>query len=254
MHRDLLVVALTTVMILGAGQAAWTQPTGTAAQLPAPAPTSTPATDAEPAVTWSAGATLASAFVWRGFVVADAPCVQPTASVKIGNVTATSWVNVIASGTSRGWSEHDFIIDYTREAGAWTLSLGYTNYYFATAEPGSSFTHEFYAGATLSVPLNPFVRVYHDVKLGDGTYVGVGVSQAFPLGGSKWSAAPTVTLGYNNHQWVAGSGWSDLNLGVTLALPPGGHLNVAGSFNYSQSLRTEWFPSRAYFGLTVTVH
>ena len=102
--------------------------------------------------------------------------------------------------------------------------------------------------------LNPFVRVYHDVKLGDGTYVGVGVSQAFPLGGSKWSATPAVTLGYNNHQWVAGSGWSDLSLGVTLALPPGTHLDVAGSFNYSKSLHAEWFPSRAYVGVTVTVH
>jgi hypothetical protein len=191
--------------------------------------------------------------MWRGFVLADAPCVQPTAGVKIGNFTATSWVNLIASGSSQGWSEHDLILDYTQEAGVWTLSAGYTNYYFRTVETGRV-SHEFYAGAAFGGPLSPFVRVYHDVQEGRGTYVSTGVSQAFPIGASKWSATPAVTLGYNNHQWVTGSGWSDLNLGITLALPPGSHVDVAGSFNYSKSLKAEWFPSRAYFGLTVTVH
>ncbi|MCX6537695.1 MAG: hypothetical protein NT151_01980 [Acidobacteria bacterium] len=185
--------------------------------------------------------------------MADAPSAQPTAWMTIGNITATSWVNLIANGASQGWSEHDLTIDYTREAGAWELSAGYTCYYFPTVQTGRV-SHEFYVGAAFSGPLNPLVTVYHDIKVGDGTYVSTGVSQAFPLGASKWSATPAVTLGYNNHQWVVGSGWSDLNLGVTLALPPGSHVEVAGSFNYSKSLRTEWFPSRAYFGLTVTVH
>ena len=251
MHGCLWAVALATVVALGGGQTAWAQLAAT--QPPAQGAPSTQATSAEPTVTWSAGATFTSIFVWRGFVVADAPSVQPSASMKIGNITATSWVNLIANGASRGWSEHDLIIDYTREAGAWTLSAGYTCYYFPTAETGRV-SHEFYAGAAFSAPLNPSIRVYRDVTVGDGTYVSSGVSQALPLGDSKWSATPAVTLGYNNHLYVTGSGWSDLNLGVTLARPAGSHVDVAGSFNYSQSLHTEWFPSRAYFGVTVTVH
>jgi hypothetical protein len=252
MPRHPWVVALAIVMVLGAEQTAWTRPAA-AAQLPASEPPSAQAPGPGPTVTWSAGTSVVSAFVWRGFVVADAPCVQPTAGIRIGNITATSWVNLIANGESQGWSEHDLIIDYTRAAGAWKLSAGYTNYYFPTAETGSVM-HEFYVGAAYSGPTNPSVRVYQDVKVGDGTYVSVGVSQAFPLGASKWTATPAATLGYNNHQFVAGSGWSDLNLGVTVAVPASSHVDVAGSVNYSKSLRTEWFPSRAYVGLTVTVH
>jgi hypothetical protein len=249
MHRSLWTVALAAVLILGGDRNSW------ARQLPS-AQGATPAestTARAPLVTWSAGATFTSAFVWRGLVLADAPSVQPSASITIGGFTATSWVNLSAHGPLQGWSEHDLVVDYTHETGPWTLSVGYTNYYFPKTESGRFFTHEFYGIAALAIPLNPSVKVYHDVTLGRGTYVSAGVSQTLPLGSSKWSATPAVTLGYNNHQWVAGSGWSDLNLGLTLARPAGSHLDIAGSFNYSKSFHPEWFPSRAYVGVTVAV-
>jgi len=216
----------------------------------APAPQ---AGGADRAVTWGAGATLTSAFVWRGFVLENSPCVQPSVSVSFAHFTASSWVNLITHGASQVWSEHDLGISYARDVDDWEFSAGYTQYYFPTVHD-AHMSHEFYVGAAYSGPLNPFVKVFHDVKVGDGTYVSTGVSQELPLGKSKWSVTPAVTLGYNNHQWVAGSGWSDLNLGVAVSLPPGNHVDVTGSINYSKSLRSEWFPSRAYVSLTVAVH
>lgn len=251
-HRLVCAYVFAAVMLVGGAQTAWSQPAATSRQAP-PEQAATQATDAGSTVTWMAGAAFASQFIWRGFVLADAPCVQPTASVSLGGVTVTSWANLITTGTSQGWSEHDLFVDYTREAGAWQFSAGYINYYFPT-EHDAHFSHEFYASVGYSGPLNPSVGVFYDVLAGDGTYVSAGISQTFPLGKSRWTATPAATLGYNDHQWVDGSGWSDLNLGVTLALPPGSHVDVEGSFNYSKSLHAEWFPSRAYVSVSLTVH
>ena len=203
--------------------------------------------------TWTGGVAQASAYVWRGFVIEDRPCIQPTASVQVGHLTVTSWFNLIADAGAKIWSEHDLTVDYSRSFGDWKLSAGYTNYFFPSAD-SERVSHEFYAGAAWSGPLNPSVRVYQDVTHGNGTYVSLGVSQTIELGSSKISATPAVALSYNNHQWVAESGWSDLNLGVTIAYPLSERVDLSGAFNYSKSLRTAWFPSRAYATLTVSLH
>jgi hypothetical protein len=240
------------IVMLGVASAAWSQPY-TGAQSPPPDLVSAQEPVPAPKVTWNAGAAFTSLYVWRGFVVADTPCVQPMASVSIGSLTATSWVNLIINGSSQGWSEHNLIIDYTGEAGPWLFSAGYTNFYFPTQHNAHA-SNEFYAGAGYSGPLNVLVRIYHDIQRGDGTYLSAGVSRTVSRGASRWSVTPAVTLGYNHHQWVEGSGWSDLNVSVTLSLPLGSHADVAGALNHSRSLHADWFPSRTYASMTVTLH
>jgi hypothetical protein len=207
----------------------------------------------EPAVSLGASATVVSAFVWRGWVVADGVCVQPSVWVEARGLTLTSWVNVRPHDEGDAFTEHDLTLDYTRSVGRWQLSAGYINYFFASNDVGR-WSNEFYVGAAVPGPLNPSVRVHQDVHQGSGTYVSVGVSHEVAIGVKGLSLSPSAVLGYNNGQWVEGSGWSDLNMGVLIALPLGRHVEASASVHYSRSLNEDWFPSKAWGGLTVSVH
>jgi len=206
-----------------------------------------------PAITAGASATVVSAFVWRGWVIIDEASVQPLAWVKAGGVTLTSWVNVSPRNEGDAWTEHDLTLDYTRQVGRVLVSAGYVHYFFRSFNT-DRWTHECYVGAAVPGPLNPAVRIYQDIHQGSGTYVSAGVSHSVSLGTKGLSITPSAALGYNNHQWVEGSGWSDLNVGVLLALPLGGHVGASASVNYSRSLNDDWFPSKPWGGLTVIVH
>jgi hypothetical protein len=245
MRRQRWICVITIVGILLAGRVASAQPTAPSSP-PDPPPTA-------PAVSWTAGALLTSAYVWRGFVIADAASLQPTASVTVGPFTASSWVNYTFSGEGKGFTEHDLTLDYTKVFGTLSVSVGYINYYFPKLDT-DTMSHEFYAGVKASGPLSPFVRIYHDVKVGDGTYVNLGVSHEVAVGTTGWTATPAVALGYNRHQWVVGSGWSDLNVGVTVAAPPRRHMAVTGSVNYSHSLNKDWSPNKLFAGLNIAIH
>jgi hypothetical protein len=221
--------------------------------LPSAAAAQALATDesAGPAVSAGTSLMFTSAYVWRGFQPTEGPAIQPSLWVTCGDMTVTSWMNVIASGGPGALNEHDLTIDYTRATGLWKFSVGYTNYFFPTASEGR-FSDEFYGAATWSGPLHPVVRVSTDVGEGSGTYVSVGVSHTVTLG--RLAATPSATLGYNHGQWVDGSGLSDLLLGVQVALPPiARRLSIAPFVSYSKSLRDEWFPSRAFAGATITI-
>jgi hypothetical protein len=207
----------------------------------------------DPAVSVGASVTVVSAFVWRGWVVADGVCVQPSVWVEAGALTLTSWANLLPRTEGDVFREHDLTLDYTRSVGRLELSAGYINYFFASNDVGR-WSNEFYVGAAVPGPLNPSVRVYQDVHQGSGTYVNVGVRHEVATGVKGLSLTPSATLGYNNGQWVEGSGWSDLNVGVLIALPLGRHVDASASVNYSRSLNEDWFPSKAWGGLTVTVH
>jgi hypothetical protein len=229
---------------------------GLAAAQSTPAAAATPAESqpaAAPAVTIGASAAVVSAYVWRGFVLIDEVSVQPSVWLKMGGLTLTSWVNVSPGVEGDAFTEHDFTLDYTRSVGRVALSAGYINYFFVSLDE-DRFTNELYVGATVSGPLNPSLRVYQDVQQGSGTYVSFGVSQAVPLGSKGPTITPSAVLGYNNNQWVDGSGWSDLSVGATLAFPVNGHLDLSASANYSRSLNKDWFPSKFWGGATLAVH
>ena len=100
------VVVAGTILLLGSA--------GPLAAQSVPAD-SQPARD--PAVSAGASATVVSAFVWRGWVVADGVCVQPSVWVEAGGLTLTSWVNGSPRNEGDVFREHDLTLDYTRSVG-----------------------------------------------------------------------------------------------------------------------------------------
>ncbi len=193
---------------------------------------------------------LTSAYVWRGWVLHDGACTQPDLWVKAGDFTVTSWLNVRHSpmGDSR-LNEHDLIVDYSHDVRRVTLSAGWTNYRFFGAESGR--TNEFYAGLRADVPLQPGVVVYQDVQEGDGTYVSLSAGQEFPLG-TRVTGTTQLAIGYNDHQYIATSGFSDVALTFKVSLPvASARMALQPTLTYSRSLMPDVFPSRLYGGLSV---
>jgi len=244
--RSRLMVATVIVavmsLVFGAGGSAAAQSASAEGQAASP-----------PAVSVGASTTVVSAYVWRGWVVADEICMQPSAWIKARGLTISAWGNVWPHNEGDSFTEHDLTVDYTRAAGRWQLSAGYINYFFSSLDSGR-WSNELYVGAAIPGPLNPSLRVYQDVHQGSGTYVSFGVSHGATVGSKGLSITPSAVLGYNNNQWVDGSGWSDVSVGAVVAFPLNGHVDASASMNYSRSLNKDWFPSKAWGGVTVSVH
>ena len=255
-------LSLCTVLMLLAGGAAYGQGTATSSGTGTPA-LQTPATTAQdvpqPAtepewrwrfVTVGADLTLTSAFVWRGFVLHDNPCLQPDLWVTLGDLTVTSWVNV-RSGVAddNNVNEHDFTIDYSRDVRRLTLAAGYTNYRFFGNASGNS--NEFYAGVRADLILQPGVQVFRDVGEGTGTYVSFSAQHEWPIGG-RITGTAQAAVGYNDHLYIDGSGFSDVAITLGIALPiRSARAALQPTLTYSRSLMPGRFPSRLFGGLSV---
>lgn len=201
----------------------------------------------------SAGAEVlfVSAYVWRGFVPADAPSYQPAAWVAVGDLTISSWVSL--SGRSAGSAtEHDLTVDYSRAWRDWTLSVGWINYVFPQADT-DGVSNEIYGGLAYGGPLTPSLRVYHDVHAGSGTYVSLAVGHTMALA-NRVELSPAVAVGYNHRAWIDRSGWSDVNVSLKAAVPLGrSRLWVVPLVGYSHPMSRAIGPRRAYGGLGLTV-
>lgn len=224
-----------------------------------PAPAQAPAAAPAPAPKWhvTAGSEwmATNAYIWRGFVPNDSFSVQPNNWIKFGDITVTSWMNIARRHVEgRPITEHDLTVDYSKTRGAFTWSGGWINYTFPELETGR-YSNEFYVGVAHASYFNPSVRVYQDVHEGTGTYVNVAVSHAYPLMHPGVSLTPSVAVGYNHHQWIDVSTFSDLNVGLRLTLPtPLPRLSVAPFINHSRSLDSSVIDSRTYGGLVLAVH
>lgn len=192
-----------------------------------------------------------NAYLWRGFVATDRFSVQPNLWLKYGVVTVSSWGNTARPQGHGLLTEHDLTVDVTKAAGRFAVSAGWINYLFPTVDTGR-YSNEFYAGVSHASFLNPSVRVYHDVQAGAGTYLNGAVSHEFTVG--RLLVTPSAAVGYNRHQWIAESTWSDALMGLKVKLlSPSKRLTIAPFLNYSRSLARDLFPSRFSGGLGVSV-
>lgn len=205
-------------------------------------------------VSVGASVTFGSAFVWRGFVLGPDPVVQPSAWLKVGPVTVTSWSNAYVPSAQRMVrSEHDLTVDYSTEVRGVSLSVGWINYAYAHVTSGR-FSNEFYGSVGIGGFLNPTFQVYQDVNEGNGTYASLAVSHELTLPWAKMSVTPSVSVGYNHHQWTDYTGFSDITTAATFNLPtPIPHVALQPFFGYSCGLETSVFPRRFYGGVTLTV-
>lgn len=217
-----------------------------AAQVPADVLTAPPRS-----LVTSAGldVTSTNVYVWRGFVPTDASSVQSTLWFKVGDITLTSWANLASAGPV---TEHDFSVDYTYTDGAFTVSAGWINYLFPTVD-APRHSDELYGSVTHTSFLNPTIRMFVDGHAGHGWYGAASVAHDFaaPHG---LVISPSVSIGYNGHQWIPRSTWSDASVSVKARVPLGSaHLALVPSITYSRSLASDLFPSRWYGGLGFSV-
>lgn len=260
MMRVIVVVTATVATMAAGVRGAHAQGTQAAsaesssAQAPASQPAPETLAEALRRVKITAGTDLVatSAYIWRGFVPTDAFSLQPTSWIRVGGLTISSWANVAGRRAGGPLTEHDVIVDYSASVGRLTLSAGWINYVFPPAETGRH-SDEVYAGVAHASYLNPAVRVYQDVHAGSGTYLNAGVAHEYPMGHGI-AVTPSASIGYNHHQWIDRSTFSDATVGVKVKMPTGlKHLSVAPFVNYSRTLARELFPSRIYGGLGISV-
>ena len=70
------------------------------------------AQDAESDWSFSFDTTVASQYLWRGFVANDTPALQPNVSVGYKGFSVSSWSNFAYRGPSgQNWTEHDLTVD-----------------------------------------------------------------------------------------------------------------------------------------------
>ena len=167
-----------------------------------------------------------SRYIWRGldFYDDNTPAFQYTLKYDMGK-----------SGTSAGlfssfalddrsvhkeWEEVDLFVEHSfpKKKGV-SVSAGMLLYFFPGMNGtgwGKTTSLEYYfVFAFEELPWKPTLTLTYDGQMGDGTYGLLSFSRS--LGKSNDSFDLETSIGYNDHQWTAGTGWSDWN--VSLAKP-----------------------------------
>lgn len=127
---------------------------------------------------------VTSAFTWRGEVINDEACFQP--SVILGSVSGMSfraWGSWDLTDPTNA-SEHtraDLTLDYAFQSGRSVVRSGITGYIYAdtTAGAAKEDTFEVFVRNTFDVPLMPSIAVYYDFVDIEGWYLSAGVSHHF---------------------------------------------------------------------------
>jgi len=191
-----------------------------------------------------------SEYLWRGFLL-DGDAVTQTGiyvagpSTPFGKLTAKFWTSKdMDNRDSRLSDEFDYILDYTYDFPAASVSVGHTYYDFSdqTGLDGSpkTFSREFYAGVTLpKMILTPSFFVYRDY--GDqndggglGNYFVANLAYSIPVTVKEYKCSLDLSghYGYNHHLFIRGNG-SDIGLGAGFTMPLTRTLTIAPNVNFS---------------------
>ena len=161
-------------------------------------------------------------YMWRGFTLDTDPVIQPGFNLSGYGITVSYWGSYDASQDDGSASdEQDFVIDYTFDFEAASVSLGHTYYAFPTAD---LYSKEWYIEVSLPMILSPSMTYYKDYGKedqggGDGTYLSLAVSHSITA-----FEEPEITLdlgasvGFNNKLFIAGEG-GDITLTAGLTIP-----------------------------------
>ncbi|MFA6384513.1 MAG: hypothetical protein WCY10_03990 [Candidatus Omnitrophota bacterium] len=194
-----------------------------------------------------------SEYLWRGFLLDGDPVAQTGIYVAgpatpFGKLTAKFWTSKdMDNRDSRLSDEFDYILDYTYDFSAASVSVGHTYYDFPdqTGTDGApkTFSREFYAGVTLpKVLLTPSVFVYRDY--GDqndggglGNYFVLNLAYSVPVEMKNYKCSLDLSghYGYNHHLFIRGNG-GDIGLGAGFTVPLTKSMTVTPGVNYSAPL------------------
>ncbi len=183
----------------------------------------------------SADVAVNSKYIWRGFTLDDDPVMQQGIYASAYGFTVSMWGSFdIKTDDSLDSDEVDYAIDYTYDAGKFSLSAGYTYYDFPASDLHSQ---EFYIGTTLNTLLSPSLTWYRDFGDedsggGDGDYIVLALSHSLPLGKSPITLDLSGHVGYNNELFINGEG-GDVAIGVGLTIPLTEKISLIPNINYS---------------------
>jgi hypothetical protein len=141
----------------------------------------------EQVVKFGISADYYSKYIWRGEVLDNKSVLQPAISASAYGFTGSIWGNMDLSNSSKivtdnagEFSEFDWTLDYTAAVpGIENTNFSVGTIYYRFPNQVYHPTIEVYGGLSFSVPLSPFIRLYHDVDEIDGTYVQLGAGHTF---------------------------------------------------------------------------
>ena len=169
---------------------------------------------------------LYSAYVWRGAVVNDRPVWQPGATVSYatgnyGTLSANVWGNFDMTDRKShtsfgGLSEIDYTASYAIDVGPVSLSAGNIWYTFPRVngpDYGKSTREVFVTAQYNNDIVNPFVKVYYDYALFEGTYVNFGVNKTVKVV-DRLSVGSEISLGVASGNDMSGFYGADKDAGL----------------------------------------
>ncbi len=173
----------------------------------------------------------------RGVYQAD---VTTTLTTSEGDtLSGTLWANMDLSnetgalfpeGNGGQFTEFDVLLNYSRQLGPWSASLGYVSYNFPNAVFRST-SEAFSALARNDLWLRPAVSLYYDIEEADGMYASASVAHTWPLS-SKLFLDASLLLGYTGEQqgefyyFTKESGLADFVATAALSYWSGKHTRI----------------------------
>ena len=132
---------------------------------------------------------VTSGYAWRGTVLNDEPCFQPSFTVRAADLSFSAWgtwdMTDVSGSSDR--ARIDTTFDFSHQVAGQVFSLGLVAYlYHDDPEAGVADTVEVYLGYALDVPLLPALTVYYDFEKIEGAYASFALGHSFEL--AKWLA------------------------------------------------------------------
>ena len=211
------------------------------------------------------GFTLASDYVWRGWLAGDGASFQPYVTVSpdfepLGDISFTYWADLTSIDGGDDHLENDYVIDYNVDfldiAGLFgyeydaeessygfmklidfNVDVGYIYYDFPAVADVDEQSQELYAGITYNLPLSPSFFVYSDFDAGRGEWYEFGIAQDIVLG--DVTVCTYATLNYNKGQWGADDGFSTCDFGASIPIAIGTHMTLEPFISYTKELEND---------------
>lgn len=163
-----------------------------------------------------------SRYIWRGFDLNpdNRPVLQPSMSLFLGKsgLTLNLWGSF--SMVDRDLDEVDLTLTWDFAIGErFDVTLGAVQYgwYFSRDFSWREHTSRelFFTIATKNAALNPSLSLYWDTENGSGLYMLLGITHTAELCCGR-TLELGASIGYNHRQWVDMSGFSDLNVSISM--------------------------------------
>jgi hypothetical protein len=147
---------------------------------------------------------ISSAFVWRGQVLNDEWCFQPTIALQGSNFSLTAfgnWDLTSVTNSTRN-TRVDTTLDYSMPSESQILSVGLVAYiYRDSPSVGPDDTFEIFARDTVKVLLLPTATLYYDFSDIKGFYGTFSLAHSFKLIEDTLSLDFKVTLGAGDSKY-----------------------------------------------------